>query len=93
MKLKRQLRANTTICVCVLCVHVSTFVYAHICMGVCVSTFVCMRPRVCMRVHVCPRVCMCVCIYVCIFIFLFPGDLQTNGAVSFLIMQAIIYVG
>lgn len=77
MKLKRQLRADTTMCVCVLCEHVSTFVYAHICMGV----------------YVCPRVCMCVCIYVCIFIFLFPGDLQTNGAVSFLIMQAIIYVG
>ena len=53
---------------------------------------ICMRVSACVYVCVYIFVCMCVCICVCIFIFLFPGDLQTKGAVSFLITQAIIYV-
>ena len=56
MKLKRQLRAYTTIYMCVLCVYVYTFVYIHICMGI----------YVCTHLYVCE--CMCV-MYVCTYLY------------------------
>ena len=90
MKLKRQLRAYTTIYMCVLCVYVYTFVYIHICMGiyVCTHLYACECMCVCMCVHICMHVCM----YICVYIYILIPRGPTKGAVSFLITQAIIYI-
>ena len=54
-------------CVCVLCEHVSTFVYAHVCMGVYVCPHLC--PHLCACVYMCVHVCAGVCVYMCVYLY------------------------
>jgi hypothetical protein len=53
------------VCICFMCVHLSTYLLIDVskCVRVCVCVCVCARARVCACVRVC--VCVCVCV-VCV---------------------------
>lgn len=80
MKLKRQLKAYTTIHVCVLCVCVHIGVHTHLHGCTCVShLYACERMCVCMCVHICVHVCM----YMCVYIYILIPRGPTNKGSSF----------